>query len=99
MTVLYVKETGAVIRRDMERIKVTRRPAEKRVDELLHSIAVRDLEQVVIYGNVQLTTQAAALLLENNIDVVYLSHYGKFRGGWGRMARSLRGCVMRNCGW
>ena len=84
MTVLYVKETGAVIRRDMERIKVTRRPAEKRVDELLHSIAVRDLEQVVIYGNVQLTTQAAALLLENNIDVVYLSHYGKFRGRLGQ---------------
>jgi hypothetical protein len=84
MTVLYVKEPGAVIRRDVERIKVTRRPPEKRVDELLHSIAVRDLEQVVIYGNVQLTTQAAALLLENNVDVVYLSHYGKFRGRLGQ---------------
>jgi len=84
MTVLYVKEPGAVIRRDVERIKVTRRPPGKRVDELLHSIAVRDLEQVVLYGNVQLTTQAAALLLENEIDVVYLSHYGKFRGRLGQ---------------
>ncbi len=84
MTVLYVKEPGSVIRRDVERIKVTRRPPEKRTDELLHSISVRDLEQVVIYGNVQLTTQAAALLLENDVDVVYLSHYGKFRGRLGQ---------------
>lgn len=84
MTVLYVKEPGAVIRRDMERIKVTRRPPDKRTDELLHSVSVRDLEQVVLYGNVQLTTQAAALLLENDVDVVYLSHYGKFRGRLGQ---------------
>jgi CRISPR-associated protein Cas1 len=84
MTVLYVKEPGSVIRREVERIKVTRRPRDKRVDELLHSISVRDLEQVVIYGNVQLTTQAAALLLENEIDVVFLSHYGKFRGRLGQ---------------
>lgn len=84
MTVLYVKEPGSVIRRDVERIKVTRRSPEKRTEELVHSIAVRDLEQVVIYGNVQLTTQAAALLLENEIDVVYLSHYGKFRGRLGQ---------------
>ena len=84
MTVLYVKEPGSVIRRDVERIKVTRRPPNKRTDDLLHSISVRDLEQVVIYGNVQLTTQAAVLLLENNVDVVYLSHYGKFRGRLGQ---------------
>lgn len=84
MTVLYVKEPGSVIRRDVERIKVTRRPPDKRTDELLHSISVRDLEQVVLYGNVQLTTQAAALLLENDVDVVYLSHYGKFRGRLGQ---------------
>lgn len=84
MTVLYVKEPGSVVRRDVERIKVTRRPPNKRVDELLHSISVRDLEQVVLYGNVQLTTQAAALLLENDVDVVYLSHYGKYRGRLGQ---------------
>jgi CRISPR-associated protein Cas1 len=84
VTVLYVKEPGSVVRRDVERIKVTRRPPNKRTDDLLHSISVRELEQVVIYGNVQLTTQAAALLLENDVDVVYLSHYGKFRGRLGQ---------------
>lgn len=84
MTILYVREPGSVIRRDVERIKVTRRPPDKRMDELLHSVSVRDLEQVVLYGNVQLTTQAAALLLENDVDVVYLSHYGKFRGRLGQ---------------
>jgi CRISPR-associated protein Cas1 len=41
---------------------------------------VRDAEQVVLLGNVQLTTQAAALLLQHEVDVVFLSGGGAFRG-------------------
>jgi len=78
MTVLYVQEQGAVVRRTAELIKVTKRPARQRKDTVLNSIAVHELEQVVVYGNVQLTTQAAALLLQKNVDVVFLSFGGKF---------------------
>lgn len=80
MTVLYVREQGAVVRRDTEQIKVTRRLEQQRRDAVLSHISVRDLEQVVLCGNVQLTTQAAALLLQHEVDIVFLSLYGSYRG-------------------
>jgi CRISP-associated protein Cas1 len=80
MTILYVQEQGAVVRRDVEQIRVTHRRPRQRQEQLLKSISVRDLEQVVLCGNVQLTSQAAALLLENEVDIVFLSQYGKYRG-------------------
>ena len=80
MTVLYVKEQGAVVRRDVEQIRVTVREGSQPRSKVLAELPVREVEQVVLYGNVQLTTQAAALLLSNNVDVVFLSHYGRYRG-------------------
>jgi len=94
MTILYVQEQGAVVGRDVEQIKVTL-PAKaagapgqtvntQRVGQVLKKVAVRELEQVVLYGNVQVTAQAASLLLEHDIDVVYLSQMGKYRGRLGK---------------
>ncbi len=79
MTVLYVQEQGAVVRRDVEQILVTQKGKQKKQD-LLQSLPVREIEQVVVYGNVQLTTQAARLLLAHDIDVVLLSQLGRYQG-------------------
>jgi CRISPR-associated protein Cas1 len=89
MTVLYVQEQGAVVGREVEQIKVTLPSKAKdkqtqRTSQLLKKVSIRELEQVVLYGNVQLTTQAADLLLEHDIDVVFLSQYGKYRGRLGK---------------
>lgn len=74
MSVIYVREQGAVVRRRGERLLVTQGEATLLDIPLLH------VEQVVVFGNVQLTTPAVARLLQAEIDVVYLSQYGKFRG-------------------
>lgn len=74
MGTVYVKEQGAVVRRDGERLRVTLNR------EDLTSIPLLHLDQLALMGNVQLTTPAAARLLERRVDVVYLSKYGKFRG-------------------
>jgi CRISPR-associated protein Cas1 len=74
MTVLYVREQGAVVRRDAEELRVTRE------DRVMQRLPLREVEQVVLCGNVQLTTQAAALLLQHEVDVVFLSFGGAFRG-------------------
>lgn len=71
---MYVKEQGARVMRDGERIAVGHKG--KRLQEM----PVMHLDQLVLLGNVQLTTQAAALLLEKRVDVVFLSSYWKFRG-------------------
>lgn len=80
MTILHVREQGAVVRRDAEQIKVTTPQTKEKRSQVLASTPVREVEQVILYGNVQVTTQAVALLLEHEIDVVFLSMYGKFRG-------------------
>ena len=74
MGTVYVKEQGAVVRRGGERLRVTLQKRE------LTSIPLVHLDQLVLMGNVQLTTPAAALLLRRGVDVIYLSKYGKFRG-------------------
>ncbi len=78
MTVLHVREQGAVVRRHVEQIRVTQQQKETRKQHLLAQAPVRDLQQIVVYGNVQVTTQAAVLLMEQRVDLVFMTLYGKF---------------------
>lgn len=74
MTTIYVKEQGAKVRRQGERLVVSKG------GQVLDEFPIANVEQLTLMGNVQLTTQAVATLLEREIDVVYLSTYGTFRG-------------------
>ena len=73
MTVLHIREQGAVVRREAELIRVTLRPTQTQQAKVLAQSPVHELEQLVIYGNVQITSQAVALLLEQDVDVVFMS--------------------------
>lgn len=84
MTVMYVREQGAVVRRDGEQVKVTQEEKSTRRRKVLQAMSIRELEQVAVYGNVQVTTQALALLLEHEVDVAFFSMYGRFRGRLGK---------------
>jgi CRISPR-associated protein Cas1 len=74
MTALYISEQGAVLRRIGERLVVTKDR------EVLEDVPIIHVDQVVVLGNVQLTTPTMALLLQRDVDVVFLSSRGKFRG-------------------
>jgi CRISPR-associated protein Cas1 len=74
MTALYLNEQGAVLRRVGERLVVTKD------HQVLEEIPIIHVEQVVVMGNIQLTTPVVALLLQRQVDVVFLSSRGKFRG-------------------
>jgi CRISP-associated protein Cas1 len=84
VTVLYVREQGAVVRRDGEQVRVTFEDKVARRRKVLQTLPIRELEQLAVYGNVQITTQAVALLLEHEVDVAFFSMYGRFRGRLGR---------------
>jgi CRISPR-associated protein Cas1 len=75
MSALYITEQGAVLRRVGERLVVTGKER-----EVLEDVPIIHVDQVVVMGNVQLTTPAMALLLQRDVDVVFLSSRGKFRG-------------------
>ncbi|PKK82047.1 MAG: CRISPR-associated endonuclease Cas1 [candidate division Zixibacteria bacterium HGW-Zixibacteria-1] len=74
MSVLYVVEQGAVLRKTGKRIIVEKDGSQ------LAEVEVNRLEAVLIYGNIQFTTQVARLLLENGIEMALLSESGKLYG-------------------
>ena len=74
MSVLYIKEQGAFVQKMGERIVVS-----KNTQKLL-DIPVFKIENIAVIGNVQVSTQALHLLMENGVDVSYMTYSGKFLG-------------------
>ncbi len=72
--VLYVDESGCAIKKTGERILVVKE------NDVLRDIPLIHLGQVVISGNVNLTTPAMQTLLHEGIPVVFLSAYGRYHG-------------------
>jgi CRISPR-associated protein Cas1 len=71
---LYVLEQGAKLNRDGRRITVSKD------GETLAQVAVIQVSQVVLFGNIQVTTPALRLLLDEGVEVVLLSEEGRFYG-------------------
>jgi CRISPR-associated protein Cas1 len=62
------------VRKQDERLIVTKD------DDTVAEIPLHQLDQLVVMGNIQLTTPVVALLLKSAVDVVFMSLHGKVRG-------------------
>ena len=69
---LYLQEQGAHVGRRSEHLVVT---LDGRADQRVPIVSIR---QVVVFGNVQVSTQALHTLAEAEVPVAFLSMYGKF---------------------
>ena len=74
MSYLYVCEQGAVIGYEGKRFQV------KSQEGLLKSITAETLENIEIFGNVQLTTQCIDECLKRGLGVVFYSSNGAYYG-------------------
>lgn len=74
MPSLYVMETGSRIEIERQRILVTRQ------DEVLLRLPLYQVSQVVLIGQVGVTTPALHRLLELNIPIIFLGHNGNYLG-------------------
>ena len=84
MPTLYLTEDRALVRRDSEdcllvqiperRVKDTFMPARK------ERVPLIKVDDVVVMGEVTMTTSALHLLLEKNIEVTFLDYFGNFKG-------------------
>jgi CRISP-associated protein Cas1 len=74
MMTLYVKEQGAMVRRTHRRLVV------QKGDRVLATVRLRELERLVLLGNVEVTASALAALLEEGTETVLLSLGGRYRG-------------------
>jgi CRISPR-associated protein Cas1 len=74
MAILYVTDQGATLTKRGHRLVVEKQ------GRTLHWVHAFKVNQVILMGHVSLTPGAIAFLLEQGIDTVFLSYYGKYRG-------------------
>lgn len=72
--VLYVDEQGCLLKKTGERLLVVKE------GETIRDIPLIHLGQVVLCGNISVTTPVMQTLLNEGIPVVYLSAYGRYQG-------------------
>lgn len=65
MATVYVREQGAVVCKRRERLRVVKD------GQLLEEVPMIHVSQVVLVGEVQVTSQAMAMLLARGVDVLY----------------------------
>ena len=76
----------AIVRRDGEDALLVEIPEKRGKDAILplpprkEHIPLIKIDEVVVLGEITLTTSALHLLLERNIEITFLSHFGQFKG-------------------
>ncbi len=84
MAVLYLVQQGTTLRREQGRFLV--QVPEAATVEVL----IKDVEQVLVLGNIQITTSAITTCLEEQIPVIFLTQMGEYKGHlWSAELRSL----------
>jgi len=79
-------EERALVRRDSEDCLLVEIPERRGKDGVAPTPARKEriplvkVDDVVVMGEVTMTASALHLLLERNIEISFLSHYGKFKG-------------------
>jgi CRISPR-associated protein Cas1 len=74
MAFVYVTEQGAVLKKTGERLLV------EKDEETLLDIPADKVEGVLVFGNVQFTTQAAQLLLNQGVEMALFTRHGRLLG-------------------
>lgn len=74
MATLYVLEQGAEIRCDGERLAIWQ------TDQELGNVPMAKLEDIVVMGNIGFSTPAIKRLLDQQIEVTFLTIHGRYHG-------------------
>jgi CRISP-associated protein Cas1 len=86
MPTLYLTEDYALVRRDGEDSLLVQIPEKREKNGAVLSPARKEhvplvkIDEVVVLGEVTLTASAIHLLLERDVEITFLSHFGQFKG-------------------
>lgn len=86
MATLYLVEQNSILRKQGDRLLVCHRPpASRRYSAVLQSDIIRDLpvtdvDHIMLFGNIQVTTSALHLLLEKGVELAIHSQGGRLLG-------------------
>ena len=79
MPTVYLVKQGAKVRIQNRRFCV------EYDDQVISSLPLHHVSQVIIFGNIGLTTPAISLLLRKNVEVLFLTRRGRYKGRLGSM--------------
>ena len=74
LNTLYLQEQGGTLRKDGERFSVEKQ------GQQLNEIIARRVEQILVLGNITLTTPSMQYCMRNNIPVTFVSQHGSYFG-------------------
>ncbi len=74
MNIVYITEVNGYLKKESKNLVLYKGK------EKITEIKTDDLSQLIIVGNIQVSTQALSFLFKRGIDLVFLSLSGKFRG-------------------
>jgi CRISP-associated protein Cas1 len=74
MATLYLTDQGTTVYKEHLRFVVHIAPNQKL------EIPIREIDRILVFGNIQLTTQVMGTCLEEQIPVLFLSPSGQYRG-------------------
>jgi len=74
MSTLYLTEQGLVLSKTQHRLVISKN------GKTIKEIPIFQVERIVIFGNIQISTQALDLILDSGIECSFLTSKGKFRG-------------------
>ena len=81
MATLYLTERRSLVRKDGDTLVVhIPKNEEEDIPKRKVRVPLIKVNQVVVYGDVTVTSPALAALLEQRADVCFCSYYGRFRG-------------------
>lgn len=74
MSTLYLIQQGTYLRREQERFIVE--PPKESATE----VPIREVERILVFGNIQLTTAVISTCLDLKIPVIFLTQLGDYKG-------------------
>ncbi|NJR57280.1 MAG: CRISPR-associated endonuclease Cas1, partial [Acaryochloris sp. CRU_2_0] len=74
MSSIYLVDQGAKVRLSHDRLVIERHKQEAM------ELPIAEVERILVFGNVYLTTQAMTKCLDEQIPVFYLSRFGRYKG-------------------
>lgn len=84
MTTLYLVQQGMTVKREQDQV-VLNSPKEAEL-----RVPLRQIDQILVFGNVQLTTPVISACLEAEIPIVFLTQMGEYKGHlWSAEATNL----------
>lgn len=74
MSTIFIIDQGSYLSKKNDRLLV------KKDNDILRWIHLKDIDQLILVGNVSLTSPVITYLLKHKVDTVFLSYYGKYKG-------------------